>query len=84
MIHTEQMPPIPANENPYKHDHYNMGIDIGKNITVMFEAHDDQQAKYLIIINKETGERMRLVFDLLSVDNPPIGERIMNSKIPLA
>ena len=81
MIHTEQMSPIPVNGNPFNHDLYNMGVDIGINITVMYEAYDKQPAKYLIVVNKETGERMRLVFDLMSVDSPPIGERVMNSPL---
>ena len=79
MIHTEKMESIPPNSNPFLHDLYNMGMDIGRNVTVMFEAHNGEKADYIIVINKETGERIRLVFDLLATVEKPPGEVLMNN-----
>ena len=54
--------PIPANDNPFKHDSYNMGYTIGTNVMVMFEHHASEKQKYLIVIDTTTGERKKIIF----------------------
>ena len=54
---------FPPNTNPYTHDLFNMGCSVGNNIEVMYAAATSERAKYLIVINKETGERIKLEFE---------------------
>lgn len=44
--------------NPYWHDSYHMGTGIGTNVEVMYADHETN--KYLIIIDKATGKRLRV------------------------
>lgn len=53
---------FPANENPYLHDSYHMGVSVGKNIEIMFEKHDHNN--YIIIVEKTTGERLKVEFEV--------------------
>jgi hypothetical protein len=46
--------------NPYRQDLYHMGSMVGSNIEVMYPCHSTERCKYLIIVNKETGERIRI------------------------
>jgi hypothetical protein len=62
MIITEKLDRFPAG-NPFDHDLYHMGTSVGNNILVMMSVHSTQRAKYLIICNKETGERLMVRFD---------------------
>lgn len=55
-----KMDSIPAGENPFWHDHFNMGEMIGTNITIMFPCHQTEYCSYLIIVNTDTGERIRV------------------------
>jgi len=48
--------------NPFRQDVYNMGSRIGTNVTVMHDTHPKNKCKYLIIVNTETGERIRVTF----------------------
>jgi hypothetical protein len=51
---TRNLDSFPANSNPFHHDHYRMGQDIeGTPFIAMHERSD-----YVIIINKNTGERV--------------------------
>ena len=55
-----EMTPFPPHANPYREDAYHMGVSIGKNVKVMMSNHDDEICRYLIIVNIETGERLRI------------------------
>lgn len=55
-----QLIPLQKEENPYTYDFYNMGISVGNNIEIMYDKHSDQRARYVIIVNKETGERIKI------------------------
>lgn len=66
-----QMNPIPPKSNPYAHDLFNMGMALGTNLTVMMANFDNQRCNYLILVNTETGERMRIEID------EPEAERMM-------
>lgn len=62
MIQINKMENILPGSNPFLHDTYNMGTKLGTNLTVMFQNFEDQEAPYLIVVNTETGERVKLVF----------------------
>jgi len=48
--------------NPFCQDAFNMGEQIGTNVTVMFGNHDHEHCDYLIVVNTKTGERIRITF----------------------
>jgi hypothetical protein len=50
---------IPLNSNPFLHDMYNCGIEITKDITVMYST----SGKYLILVFTNTGKRIHISFD---------------------
>lgn len=60
MFTTEELPPFPPNSNPFHHDAYHMGDYIAKNVAIMFATHPSERATYIIIINRETGERLKV------------------------
>jgi hypothetical protein len=45
-----------------RQDRYHMARKMGKNVELMFSTHDNQDMKYLIIVNTKTGESVRLMF----------------------
>lgn len=64
----ESFPPC---ANPFVHDAYNMSTAIGNNVVVMYDKHPSEHASYLIVVNKETGERLRI-----DVDSPAEKENL--------
>lgn len=56
----KEMNPIPAGENPFQHDFYNMGTRVGNNVVVMYDQHTDRHADYIIVVDMTTGERIRI------------------------
>jgi len=48
--------------NPFLSDLYNMGYQVGTNVTVMYEKFPNQLHKYIIVCNTKTGERIRITF----------------------
>lgn len=62
MVSMDLMGRIPPGDNPYSHDQFHMGKGIGNNIVAMFASHDDQVCEYLILVDKRTGERVRVTF----------------------
>ena len=58
----EILPPIPAGENPYLHDRFHCGQAINGDVEVMFQS-ASKPTTYLIIVNKTTGERVRVIID---------------------
>jgi hypothetical protein len=55
------MDPIPPGSNPFNHDFFNMGTPIGTNVMIMYGATEKEEAKYIIVVNLKTGERLRIV-----------------------
>jgi len=51
---------IPKNSNPFNYDLFHMGIELG-NLTIMFADHNKND--YVIIVNKETGERCKIIIN---------------------
>lgn len=60
-IKMKQIESIPANENPFRHDSFNMGQSMGSNLTIMFGNHEDEECRYLILCFTD-GCRYRLDF----------------------
>ncbi|MCK9556367.1 hypothetical protein M0R36_11255 [bacterium] len=49
---------FPKKSNPFLHDLDNMGTNVGNNLVVMFRSLENEEAEFLIIVNKVTGERI--------------------------
>lgn len=60
-MNTEQLSPIPAKSNPFHYDLFHMGTYIEKSICIMYSSHSIND--YIIVINIETGERTKLIFN---------------------
>jgi hypothetical protein len=60
-IIVEKMPQIEKG-NPFLSDFYNMGSCLGTNVMAMYSNHPNEVAKYIIIVNMETGERVKIKF----------------------
>lgn len=56
----EKLEPFPSQSNPFLHDAYHMGTAVASNVMVMHETFPEQKARYIIIVNTETGERIRV------------------------
>ncbi len=62
MIQIQRLNDNPPNDNPFWHDNFNMGHKIAENVYAMFATFPSQKASFLIVINTETGERVKLTF----------------------
>lgn len=49
--------------NPFLHDPFNMGVTIGKNVTVMMGNHNDVECEYLYVIDTRNGKKFKVTFD---------------------
>ena len=63
MIKVKKADPFPPNTNPFLCDAFHMGTPIGSNVMVMMGNHSGERCPYLIVINVETGERVRIIFE---------------------
>lgn len=62
MIQIEQMSPFPVQEDPFIHHLFHIGPYIGSNVLIMHENFSSEYCDYLIIVNKETSERIKVRF----------------------
>jgi hypothetical protein len=62
MIKVQKLESFPAGANPFHYDHYQMGAYHSSNSAVMFSTFDKDKAAHIDIINRETGERIRVHF----------------------
>jgi hypothetical protein len=53
------------NCNPFHHDAYHMGQQIGKNLIMMHANHPDEICKYLILVDQLTGKQVRINIDVI-------------------
>lgn len=53
---------IPPHTNPFLYDYYNMGTQVASNVIVMYNTHKKDKAKYIIIVDTDTGERLEIDF----------------------
>jgi hypothetical protein len=54
-----RLEPFPPG-NPFNHELYLMGHNIGKDLVMMYENHPDEEMKYFILVSKRTGERVEV------------------------
>ena len=64
-MRTEQLESIAPGSDPLRDDKYHLYTRIGSNLDVylMFEACSDQIANYIIVVDRCSGERVRVTFD---------------------
>lgn len=55
------MPAIPPGTNAFRSDVYNMGTRVARNMLVMHNTFEEQDAEYIILVNEVTGERVRIL-----------------------
>lgn len=48
--------------NPIRQDAYRMGHDVGTNVMLMLENFEDKHCSYFIIVDRKTGERVKVTF----------------------
>ena len=48
--------------NPFLYDDYHMGLDFSKGTMIMMANHPSENGEYMILVNKRTGERKRILF----------------------
>jgi len=59
-MRTEVLKGIPPQSNPFHYDAFNMGTQVASNCIIMHDSHNDQKTRSIIVINTDTGERMRV------------------------
>lgn len=59
----ETMKSIPAGDNPFCHDWYHQGVQVGDNVVVMFASNRDEKCRYLIIVDTDTGRRVKVTIN---------------------
>lgn len=47
--------------NPFNYDHARMGVEIGKNVTVMYHNHGINQE--IVIVDNKTGDRIKVIIN---------------------
>ena len=63
-METIELTPIPAGDNPFRHDLYHAGMTMARNVVIMGgEISNERDTPYIIIINQKTGERLLVIFD---------------------
>lgn len=48
--------------NPFSQDVYHMGTRLGTNVIIMHSNFDHDPARYLIVVDCKTGERIKIEF----------------------
>jgi hypothetical protein len=66
-VKTEKLKSFPVSVDgkchAYKHDAFHMGRQIGKDLLMMFANHDDKECKYFILIDENTGKRVKVIIE---------------------
>lgn len=55
--------PFPPGANPFLHDIQNMGTRVASNVMIMHMSHDTEKTNWIVIVNTDTGERVRVDLD---------------------
>lgn len=58
----KQLASFEPNTNPYWEDTYRMGMALGSNIEVMHAQHPSEVCKYIILVDRISGQRIRVDF----------------------
>lgn len=48
--------------NPFCHDFFHMGMEVGENLMMMMRNHVDEPCPYLIFVDQISGKRWKVVF----------------------
>lgn len=72
-VDVKTMESFPPNSNPFHHDYFNMGQQIGENLVMMFRNHPDEKMKYMILVDTKTGKRLSI--DIEQDEEPSSLER---------
>ena len=59
-MNTIKLENIPPKSNPFEHDLFNMGQQIGSNCTIMFPSHPHEVCPFIIVVDTSTGERLEV------------------------
>ncbi len=62
-FYMEKMEPMSLTEednNPFNHDFFHMGTRLGNNLMIMHPHHDSDTCEYFILVNRKTGERIKI------------------------
>ena len=70
---------IPAKANPFNHDAFHMGTQLGSNLIIMHPNHSDAECPYIIICNTTTGERMKVILNEESASSSTRLANLINS-----
>jgi hypothetical protein len=62
-VELEELEAFPPNENPYHHDLSNMGELRGKDLMLMYQNHSNEECHFLILVDMETGQRVKVSID---------------------
>ena len=62
-----EMAPMPANCNPFHHDHHNMGTSLPDSWMVMHGDDDERFGglKYLNLVNTATGQAFKIIINAI-------------------
>ena len=60
IMQVEKIESYPPNCNPYEHDPTSIGTQVGVNVTILCNTHWDQKCNEFVIVNIETGERLKI------------------------
>lgn len=63
MISVNKLENWPPNCKLSQHDAYHMYQNIGKNVIALMKNHESEHCPYVIIVNHETGERIKIEFE---------------------
>jgi hypothetical protein len=59
----EELSSLPAKENPFEHDASHHGVTVSDNCVILYSSISNARTEYVIIINKQTGERLKVYLD---------------------
>jgi hypothetical protein len=62
-IKVEQGRQFETNLNIMHQDLFHMGQPVGNNGYMLFHAHQTEEARYVVIVNKKTGESVKVIFN---------------------
>jgi hypothetical protein len=54
---------FPPKKNPFHYDEYHMGTSLGNNLMVMYSKHSNEQQPYIILVNIDTGKRIKILIE---------------------
>tara|TARA_R110002012_G_C11213093_1_gene561481 strand:+ start:8 stop:331 length:324 start_codon:yes stop_codon:yes gene_type:complete len=59
-IEVKTLDSFPPNSNPFHHDMFHMGLEIGKDLLMMYQNHAHEDMRYMILVDTKTGDRLQI------------------------